>query len=231
MRGKHASPPAGPLGPIRDLRRRSLRTVDLRAQLVGFGALGVAIAVFTAGALTIDRAPGAAPAPADPVDAAARPASAPPVADQPAGAVSSAARLKNPELQAPATPTRRPVAPSPRPTAPRTPELTIADGLQARYVVSGSWDTGFVAGVVVFNPTGQELSWRVEISHARSAEVQVVTHWNADITRSGSFVVFAGGPLPPGGIQTFGFEALKKPAGPVRPSGCTVNGTPCEIPE
>ncbi len=225
MRGKHAAPPAGPLRPVHDLHRRTLGNVDPRAQAVAAGALVVAITVAIIGAFTINRTPARAPlVPVAPIGALGPPSSAPAPSESSVAAERTAEPL-------PTRTERTAAAPRPRPTAPRTPESGPVGGLTARYVVSGSWDTGFVAGVVVFNPTAEEQTWRVEISHAAAEQVAVATHWNADITRSGSYVVFAGGPLPPGGMQTFGFEATKKPAGKVRPSGCTVNGTPCEIPE
>ncbi len=208
MRGKHAAPPLLATAPRR---------------VLGGAAAALALLVIAASAYALDRGPApssaAPPVPVDPVGA-----------EQPAVSPSVSAASKPAKERATPVRTRNVVAPSPRPTAPRAPESS-SGGLTARYVVSGSWDTGFVAGVVVFNPTGEPQPWRVEISHAASAEVQVVTHWNADITRSGRYVFFAGGPVPPGGTQTFGFEAVKKPTSRVRPTGCTVNGVVCEVAE
>ena len=87
-----------------------------------------------------------------------------------------------------------------------------------------SWDNGFVAGVLLTNPTATARSWRVDVRHDPDAGVRVTTAWNADLQRSGSTTVFTGGPLAPGASQTFGFEATKRVTGPVRPTSCTVDG-------
>jgi hypothetical protein len=128
--------------------------------------------------------------------------------------------------------TTRPAAPpdlaKPSPIEARTGRPAAPTGaLAARYVVSSSWETGFVGGVLVTNPTGAPLSWRVVVSHDPGAGVRVTTTWNADLTRSGSTAVFTGGPLAPGASQTFGFEATKQVTGSVRPTDCTVNGVAC----
>jgi hypothetical protein len=103
------------------------------------------------------------------------------------------------------------------------------EGVTAQYAVTGSWDTGFVAGVLLANPTGTARSWQVVVRHASAAGVRVTTFWNAQVTRNCDTTTFSGGPLAAGATQTFGFEATKQASGPVRPTSCLVNGLACDL--
>jgi hypothetical protein len=115
-----------------------------------------------------------------------------------------------------------------KPVASRSPS-PAPGGLTADYTVSGSWDTGFVVGVLLTNPTDRPQPWRVVVTHDRADGVRVTNAWNASLSRDGATVVFTGGPLAPGATQTFGFEATKRAGGPVRPTSCTVNGASCVV--
>jgi hypothetical protein len=128
----------------------------------------------------------------------------------------------HPEVTTPGT--RRPATPATGATA------APASGVTARYVVSSSWDTGFVVGVTVTNTGTAPQHWHVDVAHAAASGVRVVTNWNADVRRDGAVARFSGGPLAPGQSSTFGFEAVKSVAGAVRPVGCAVNGaTTCDV--
>jgi hypothetical protein len=121
----------------------------------------------------------------------------------------------------------QPVAASGNPTTGRTGSAAPTGAPTARYAVSSSWDTGFIGGVLLTNPTAAALSWRVVVTHDTVAGVRVTTAWNAALQRSGATTVFTGGPLAPGASQTFGFEATKRVTGPVLPASCTINGVAC----
>jgi hypothetical protein len=129
--------------------------------------------------------------------------------------------------------TTRPALPekstaTPRPTRSHRPP-PVSEGLTAQYTVSGSWDTGFVVGVLVTNPTGTAQAWQVSVSHDPDDGVRVSTFWNAQVNREGSTTVFTGGPVAAGATQSFGFEATKRVDGGVRPTACTVNGESCQV--
>jgi hypothetical protein len=115
-----------------------------------------------------------------------------------------------------------------KPVASR-PSASPAAGLTADYLVSASWETGFIVGVLLTNPTDRPVTWRVVVTHDRRAGVRVTNAWNAALERDGSTAILTGGPLAPGATHTFGFEATKQFPGPVRPASCTVNGTPCTV--
>jgi hypothetical protein len=175
--------------------------------------LFVATPVMPVGEVVLSTAPDAEPDPVPEPPATSLPAPGHPVATTTvARHGSDAGRGTRPEAA--------PRKPKPSPDGP---------GPTAVYAVSGSWDTGFIAGVVLSNPTSTSRSWRVVITHDPADGVRVTTAWNARLERSGSSSILTGGPLAPGASQTFGFEATKRVSGPVRPTACTVDGAACAI--
>ncbi|MDG4763954.1 cellulose binding domain-containing protein [Solwaraspora sp. WMMD406] len=101
------------------------------------------------------------------------------------------------------------------------PELT------ARYVLSSTWDQGFVANVDVVHRSGGNQTFEVRLSYPDNVTITVTGYWNATPTAAGSVLIFGGGPVAPGGTIRFGFQAEKSRPSQVDPVGCTVNGHPC----
>jgi hypothetical protein len=128
----------------------------------------------------------------------------------------------NPALPPPARKAPPHTYPPAKPPPPPPP-------LTAKYNITRSFDSGFVTEITVTNKSGSDQSWRVTVAHANSADVAVLRAWSAEVDESGSTIVFTGPILPPGGSQTFGYEATKQTPGFVRPTRCTVNGSPCAI--
>lgn len=244
MPGKHIS---GSVGLARLLPTRirlssvlgALRARSARRRLLGAAALvlaliaGASVWTFSGPAPLFVTAPVVPAAPVPPMDAVA--VSTTPV-PEPSAAASASIATVPPQGSRPDRPTgaSRPVA------APGNLGATTAAGNgsatatppgapAARYAVASSWDTGFIGGVLLSNPTGTALSWRVVVTHDPDAAVRVTTAWNADLERSGATTVFTGGPLAPGASQTFGFEATKRVTGAVRPISCTVNDVACAM--
>jgi cellulase/cellobiase CelA1 len=224
VRGKHGASPATVSRLLHLAYARTLGALDTRARWVGAFAVVLGMLLAVAAALSLGRAPSD-----DWPSGAVVPLSAPS-----SGGAELAAPASRPATPA-ATRTRTEAAAAPRTpvhthaTPPQTPGSVPDGGLTARYAVSSSWDTGFVAGVTVANPTGQALSWRIVLTHAAAERVAVADFWNAALTRSGTSLIFTGGPLAPGATQTFGFEATKGVPGPVRPRSCTVNRAACVV--
>jgi hypothetical protein len=137
----------------------------------------------------------------------------------------SPARSASPGLTRPATTAPRATTAAPEPPAQekRPPPLT------ADYVITRSFDSGFVTEVTVKNVSGSDQDWQVRVSHAAGADVAILRSWSADVDDSGPAFVFTGPALPPGGSQTFGFEATKRTPSAVRPTQCTVNGSACTV--
>ena len=122
--------------------------------------------------------------------------------------------------------TRPTTKPAPRrKTSPPPP----AAAFTGRYSVGGSWDRGFIGGVTVTNKTGPARDWTVRISFDPDAGVRLGNVWNARVARDGDTFVLTGGPLAPGTSISAGFQASKQVRGAVQPSGCTVDGAPCEL--
>lgn len=106
----------------------------------------------------------------------------------------------------------RPPAPPPGPT------------LNANYVAGQSWDRGFLAAVMVRNPTSAAVRYEVRIVYREADAVRVTAAWNASVRpgdRAGVWL-FTGGPVAPGGQAGFGFEATKKNRESANPTSCTI---------
>jgi hypothetical protein len=240
--GKHIS---GSVGLARLLPARirlssllgALRARSARRRLLGAAAVallliaGASVWTFSGPAPRFVTAPVVPAAPVGPMDEVA--VSTTPMPEPSVSAAPSTATVP-PQGSGPEglTGASRPVAAPDSPEAPTAgsnrPATDVPTGAPtARYAVASSWDTGFIGGVLLTNPTGTALSWRVVVTHAPDAGIRVTTAWNAALQRSGATTVFTGGPLAPGASQTFGFEATKRVAGPVGPTACTVNGVAC----
>ncbi len=240
MPGKHTS---GSVGLARLLPARirlstvlaTLRARSARRRLLGAAAVallliaGASLWTLSGPAPLFVTAPAVPATPGPPMNEVA--VSATPV-PQPSVTASPSTATVPPQGSGPDANTgaSRPVAASGSPAAttvgsngPGTP----TGAPTARYAVASTWDTGFIGGVLLTNPTGAALSWRVVVTHDPDAGVRVTTAWNASLQRSGATTVFTGGPLAPGASQTFGFEATKRVTGPVGPASCTVNGAAC----
>jgi hypothetical protein len=115
--------------------------------------------------------------------------------------------------------------PAPRKTTARAAAATFT----ASYAAGGSWDRGFIGAVTVTNKSGPARAWTAKITYDSSAGVRIGNVWNASVDRQGDTFVFTGGQLAPGATVTFGYEASKQVRGRIQPSGCTVDGTPCQL--
>ena len=127
------------------------------------------------------------------------------------------------------TPTAAPApsAPSGPPSrGPGSPPAPPAE-VTARYVLSSSWDQGFVANVDVANVSGRAQTFDVRLTFPDNVVITVTGFWNATPAVTGSGLTFSGDPLTPGGTITFGFQAEKNRPSRVNPTSCTVNGRPC----
>ncbi|WP_326551602.1 cellulose binding domain-containing protein [Micromonospora sp. NBC_01813] len=156
--------------------------------------------------------PSASPAPTEPTPTPT--ASPTPTATTPAPA---------PTPSSPATtspPTRTPGVPT-TPPAPPSAEIT------ARYVLSSTWDRGFVANVDVSHVSGRVRTFDVRLTFPDNVVITVTGFWNATPSVTGSSLTFSGGPLDPQGTISFGFQAEKNRPSQVNPTSCTVNGRPC----
>jgi hypothetical protein len=162
---------------------------------------------------------------------AATPSSAAPIAVAPTTPSSSASVSSSPSVSPAAakSPSRSPSAKS----TPRKPAKTTAPApatsFTAAYRLGGTWDRGFVAGITVTNKQGPARGWTVRVSYGSDAGVRLDNVWNADLTREGDTFVLTGGPLAPGASVTLGYQASKQVRSQIKPSACTVDGTPCDL--
>ena len=97
------------------------------------------------------------------------------------------------------------------------------------YAVGASWDRGFIGAVTVTNKSGPARNWTVRVTFEAKDGVRVGNVWNARVDRQGDTFVFTGGPLAAGASVSLGFEASKQVRGRIQPSGCTVDGAPCQV--
>jgi hypothetical protein len=137
------------------------------------------------------------------------------------------ASLASPVATRPATSATPSAAPSRSPVAAsHTPE---AAGLTAKFSLSSTWDSGFVA-VVVLTSTAAVPAWNVRLTFPAGVTIPDGLVWNAVKQGSTGTVTFTGGPLPAGQQVTFGFQAAKMVQNQkdFLPTACTVNGAHCE---
>lgn len=163
----------------------------------------------------------------------------PPVAEHGLGTGPSASASPSPTGPSPsATPSLTPSVPTASPTPPTSPAASApaarpsptppsAVEVTARYVLSSTWDQGFVANVDVVNSSARSQTFDVRLTFPDTVAITVTGFWNATPSTAGNTLVFTGGPLAPGGTVRFGFQAEKNRSSQVNPTGCTVNGRPC----
>lgn len=103
----------------------------------------------------------------------------------------------------------------------------VAAELSAEFSRSSVWSTGY-GGQVVLTNTGdaESTGWVVEFDLPPGSSVG--NAWNSVLTRDGQHYRFANagfnGRVRPGGTASFGFTVT----GLGLPTGCTVDGTPCD---
>ncbi|MGW5424726.1 glycosyl hydrolase family 18 protein [Streptomyces sp. NPDC003943] len=102
-----------------------------------------------------------------------------------------------------------------------------ATSVTATYTKTQDWGTGFEGKWTVKNTGTTALSsWTVEWDYP--AGTSVTSAWDADVTGSGTHWTARNksynGSLAPGASVSFGYNG----AGPGAPSGCKVNGGPCD---
>nr|WP_240943169.1 cellulose binding domain-containing protein [Planosporangium thailandense] len=133
-------------------------------------------------------------------------------------------------------------APAPAPIQVRPPAATVAPPppttrppvvLAAHYATTSSWDTGYVAQVVV--TTGAAGPQYFDLRLQLPAGVTVVDYWSNSASgprqSDGGAVTFHDGPVSAGRSVVVGFQARKDPAlarpRQFEPTSCTVNGNAC----
>lgn len=100
-----------------------------------------------------------------------------------------------------------------------------------RYRVIDSFADGFIGEVLVTNPAGRDLDWRVELRFP-AAVGDLITSWvesapQATLRRSGdSYLWSSGVPVPARGQVALRFHFARSGSGN-RPAGCAVNGRAC----
>ncbi|MFF0472837.1 glycosyl hydrolase family 18 protein [Streptomyces sp. NPDC004284] len=102
-----------------------------------------------------------------------------------------------------------------------------ATSATATYTKSSDWGTGFGANWTIKNTgTTTISSWTVEWDYPSGTSV--TSAWDATVTSSGTHWtaknVGWNGTLAPGASVSFGYNG----AGPGAPSGCKINGAPCD---
>ncbi|HYN96950.1 MAG TPA: glycoside hydrolase family 6 protein [Pilimelia sp.] len=119
-------------------------------------------------------------------------------------------------------------SPTPGPTGSSPPPVG-AGACEVSYRVESEWNAGFVAAVTVTNRGSTALSpWTLAFRFPGNQ--QITSLWNGTHTQTGAQVTVrsAGhnGNIPPGGSQSFGFQASSSGAnGPA--AGFAVNGVAC----
>lgn len=133
-----------------------------------------------------------------------------------------------PSASASISPSGRPDASTP--STSRRPGDSTGTGrsLTANYVLSRTWDDGFVANIELTNASGSDRPYEVRLTFPRNVTITVTGYWNASLTASRGSLVFTGGPLAAGRSIRVGFQATKNRSAQVDPTGCTVNGQPCQ---
>lgn len=188
-------------------------------------ALGVSVAVTIIAAVLVTRGSGAAPAPRASIDYAWTP----PVADYtPAVAVTTRAPTQSPPRNTlpPLSPTPpKPTTAKPRPPAPPPPPVT------GRYTVVDTYRGGFIAEVLVTNPSPNPRDWTVRLDFPRDVG-RLHTFWAEgapppELDRLGDAYVFTGrAPVAVRGKVALRVQ-FERWGRDIDPTACTVNGTPC----
>src|SRR6266511_752370 len=98
--------------------------------------------------------------------------------------------------------------------------------LTASFQVTRSWSTGYEGQYTIRNSgTASVTGWQVEFDLPAGTSVR--KFWNSTMVRNGDHYTFTNASfnatVPPGGSQSFGFNTR----GLGLPSGCLVNGSPC----
>lgn len=134
-----------------------------------------------------------------------------------------------PSASASIFPSGQPGAPTPS-TSRRPGDSSTGTGssLTASYALSRTWDDGFVANVELTNSSGSDRPYEVRLTFPRNVMIVVTGYWNASVTAYRSSLIFTGGPLKAGRSIRVGFQATKNRSAQVDPTGCTVNGDPCQ---
>jgi hypothetical protein len=160
--------------------------------------------------------------------------------NSPAAVSASESAAPSPSASKSGTPTPsrstiRPTTISPKPTEKATTKPPVktpptpAASFTARYSTGASWDRGFTAWVRVTNAGRTARNWTVTLTYDPDADVRIGNAWNAHLERKDGANVLTGGPLAPGDSFSFGFEASKQVRNKIKPTGCTVDGTQCQL--
>jgi len=189
-------------------------------------ALGVTVALVIIAAVAVARGSGASPAPRASIDYAWTP----PVADYtPAVAVTT-----RPPSPPPPRSTLPPLSPTPKRTTakPRTtPPPPPPPPVTGRYSLVDTYRGGFIAQVLVTNPSGASRDWTVRLEFPRGVG-RLHTFWAdgaspPELDRLGDSYVFTGRePVAAKGRLALRVQ-FERWGRDIEPTACTVNGTPC----
>jgi len=118
------------------------------------------------------------------------------------------------------------VAPTPKPS----PAPTGGGSCTVSYQVTGQWQSGFVANVLIQNNTGNNLNgWQFSFSFTGNQSISSL--WDGTINQAGqSVTVYNGGfnkIFANGSQVSFGFQASYSGSNPI-PAAFTLNGIPCK---
>lgn len=179
--------------------------------------------------------PGGPPVPSGPFPGAAGPTRAPSAAVPAPGADVPATGLPVPRTVGPSAGRSARSTPGMRAGSARRPPVPAgsrrpgqpAGALTAGYVLAGTRESSFEAGVHLTNAGTAATGWKVELGYPAAARVTVTGIWNATVTVRGDTLVFEGPALAAGGSHTFGFQATKAVPAPVEPIRCRANGAAC----
>jgi hypothetical protein len=189
-------------------------------------ALGVTVALVVIAAVAVARGSGARPAPHASIDYAWTP----PVADYtPTLAVTTGAPTPSPPRYTlpPPSPTPKRTKAPPRTTPPPPPPPPVT----GRYALVDVYRDGFIAQVLVSNPSTRPRDWTVRLEFPRGVG-RLHTFWvdgapPPEFDRLGSAYVFTGrAPVAARGKLALRVQ-FERWGRDIAPTACTVNSTPC----
>lgn len=219
---RHGAPSGPRRGVLPGFRRPSPSEVLL---LWAPTALGVSVALVIIAAVAVARGSGAGPAPRASIDYAWTP----PVADYtPAVAVTTRAPTPSPPRN-----TLPPLSPTPKRTTARPPTTPPPPPppVTGSYSVVDRYYDGFIAQVLITNPSASPRDWTVRLDFPRGVG-RLHTFWAEgapppELDRLGDAYVFTGrAPVAAKGKVALRLQ-LERWGRDIDPTACTVNGTPC----
>nr|WP_285761995.1 glycosyl hydrolase family 18 protein [Nocardiopsis ansamitocini] len=111
------------------------------------------------------------------------------------------------------------------------PPALAATGVTVVYSEGSHWGSGYSGQFTINNSGATALSdWNIAIT--LPSGVSISSLWNAQMARSGATYTLTppawGASVPAGGSYSIGFNGVGGSSGATQPTGCTVNGDPCD---